>query len=116
MSFFSSVASGLSKGIAFIEKVFTTTENYASILSKLSPTVIAAILATFYDVVKTLAAAETQAADAASGNIQGAIQLSPTTWALIEKVWTDLKADKADIVAAFKALELPAPPVTPPTP
>ena len=114
MSFFSSIASGLFKGIAFIEKVFTETSNYAAILSKLSPTIMAAILATFYDVVKALEAAEAAALAAGAGDIPVAFTLSETTLALLQKVWLDLKADDAAAVAAFKALSLPMPPVSVP--
>jgi hypothetical protein len=116
MSFFSSITSGLSKGIAFIEKVFTQTENYATIVSKLTPTVLAAVLAVFYDVLKFIESSESVATDLTSGQVQAGISIfSSTTIGLLEKVWTDAKAGEANVVAAFKALELPTPPVTLPT-
>ena len=116
MSIFSSIITGLTNAEKFLINVFTKASTYATILSKLTPNMIAAVTAVFYDCIKTAISAESVAADAASGNIQGAITLSATTVTLVEQVIVDFKAGEASVVAAFKALNLPTPPAaTPPT-
>lgn len=112
MNIFSSVITGLTNAEKFLLNLFTKANSYAAIFQKLSPTMIGAIVAVFYDVIKTVSSTESVAATAASGNIPGAVTLSATTLSLVEQVWADAKAGEASVVTAFKALNLPAPVVT----
>ena len=65
---------------------------------------LAAAAAVFYDVVKTVAAAESAASAASTGNVMGAITLSETTIGLVKQVVSDFKTGEATVIADFKTL------------
>jgi hypothetical protein len=117
MSILSKVAgvieTGISTSIKFITTVFSKTAEVDKILVGLAPQTKAALLATFYDVVKTGVSAEGVVQDASVGNFTGAVTLSSTTVTLVKDVWSDLKTDesvaKADLTA-LGAINAPATP------
>lgn len=84
--------------------VVTFATNIKKIYSALSGPTLAAVAAVFYDAVKGVVSIEAVAADAAAGNITGAITLSQTTITLLKQVVSDFKAGETTIVADFKAL------------
>jgi len=104
MSVFSSIGSGIEKAISFVVTVFSKTKQVEDMFVALAPATKAAILATFYDVTKTIAAGTAAAAAASAGNIPVAITLSEATLALIKNVITDAKTDTSVIAADLKAL------------
>ena len=55
MSIFTSIGAGISKAISFIVTVFSKADEVKKLLDSLAPATVAAMLATFYDVTKTLA-------------------------------------------------------------
>lgn len=110
MSIFTSIATGFSKAASFLITIFTKTKQVEDVLVSLAPQTKAAILATFYDVSKTVMAAEGAAGAAASGDIPTAFTLSETTLMLIKSVITDAKNDASIIAADLKALGVLASP------
>lgn len=108
MSIFTTIASGLSKAENFLINIFTKGSAIAAAISKLSPAVLAAMLATFYDVVKAAQAATAAATSAAAGDIPVAFTMSQTTLALIKQVVTDGENDASLIAADLKALGIAA--------
>lgn len=108
MSIFSSIISGLSKAENFLISMFTKGSTIAAMVAKLSPNVLAAILALFYDVMKTLLSAETAVKDATTGDIMGAITVSQTTWALLQQVKSDFIAGEKVIVSDIEQLGIAA--------
>ena len=98
------IVTGASKVVIFLIAVFTKTSAVTQQLSKLSPAVIAALLATFYDVVQAAQSAEAAIATGATGNIPSAYTLSETTLGLVKNVVAEAKADEALIVADLKSL------------
>lgn len=104
MSIFSSIATGLSKATNFLLAVFTKTDQVVKTFESLTPQVKAAMLATFYDVTKTLTSGAAAAGAASTGNIPSAFTLSETTLTLLEQVKSDVVADVADIKADLTAL------------
>jgi len=101
-----SIATDFQKVIGFLATILTKTAAVDKTIVALAPTTKAAILATFYDVVKTVTSASAAAADASAGNITGAITLSSATVGMIQTVIADGKTDLATlsgIVTALKA-------------
>lgn len=113
MSFLSSIENGLTKAENFLVSVLTKTKAVEDTLVSLAPATQAAILATFYDVAKTISSAESVVATAASGNIPGAFVLSAQTLALVKGVVADAETDgsvaKTDLAALGIALKTQAP-------
>ena len=106
MSFLTEIEAAGKKIGEFLTDVVTFGQKAKAVYNALSGPTIAASMAVFYDVVKTIAAIEGAAADAAAGNIPGTITLSETTIGLVKTVVADFKAGEADIVADFKALNI----------
>jgi PPE-repeat protein len=104
MSIFTSIGAGISKSISFLVNVFTKTKEVEDMFVALAPATKAAILATFYDVSKTVAAASAAAGAAEVGNVPLAITLSETTLSLIKAVVADAKKDASVIANDLKAL------------
>ena len=104
MSIFTSIGEGIGKATSFIVNVFSKTKEVVDLFTSLSPAIKAAILATFYDVMKTITAASAAAGAAESGNIQSTFTLSETTLGLIKDVVADIKKDGSVIAADLKAL------------
>ena len=88
----------------FLKSIVSGAAKLKTIYGALSGPVIAASMAVFYDVTKTVAAAESAAAAAAGGNVKLTITLSETTVGLVKQVVTDFKAGEKTIVADFEAL------------
>jgi hypothetical protein len=108
MSIFTSIISGISKAENFLLNVFTKTNAVIATVTKLQPSVLAAMMATFYDVMKTAQAGAGAATAASSGNVLGAITLSNTTLALLQQVLADGATDTSLIAADLKALGIAA--------
>lgn len=106
MSFLTDIEAAGKKIGDFLTDVVTFGQKAKAVYAALSGPTIAASMAVFYDVVKTIGAAEAVAGDAAAGNIPGAITLSETTLGLVKNVVADFKSGEADIVADFKALNI----------
>ena len=104
MSIFTSIGEGISKATSFLVNVFTKTKEVVDLFTSLAPATKAAILATFYDVMKTVTAATAAAGAAESGNIPSAFTLSETTLGLIKAIVADAKADASVIATDLKAL------------
>ena len=79
-----------SKVEGFLKSVVSGGAKLRAIYSSLSGPVIAASMAVFYDVVKTVAAAEGAATAAAAGNVPLTIKLSETTLGLVEPRFVEL--------------------------
>ena len=94
----------LGKAVQFLITVFTKTSTVTAKLSKLTPGVLAAMLAVFYDVVKTAQTADAAVAAAQAGNIPSTFTLSETTLGLVKNVITDAKAAEQLVVADLKEL------------
>ncbi len=90
--------------VGFLKAIVNGAATLQTIWSKLSGPTLAAAAAVFYDTVKSLAAGESAAAAASTGNITGAITLSETTVSLVMKVIADCKSGAATIKADFEAL------------
>ena len=90
----------------FLQNIVSGAKKIQAIYGALSGPVIAASMAVFYDTVKTIAAAESAAAAAGTGNISGAITLSETTVTLVQSVVKDAIAGEKTVVADFKALNI----------
>lgn len=106
MSIFSNIAAGLTKADNFLLNVFTKTEQVKTTFAQLAPATQAAILATFYDTVKTVTAATGAATAASEGNVPLAITLGAQTLALVKVVIADGKTDGSVFAADLKALGL----------
>jgi hypothetical protein len=90
--------------VGFLTAIVKGAATLQTIWSKLSGPVLAASAAVFYDVVKCLAAAESAAASAESGNVMTTITLSETTIDLVKTVINDFKSGVVTITADFNAL------------
>jgi hypothetical protein len=103
MSIIGNIESFASKGLAFVLQIVNKTSEIDAKFVALAPTTKAAILATFYDAIKTATAVGEQTADVAAGNFTGAVLLTQTTTTLVQTVVADVKNDgsviKADLVA-----------------
>jgi hypothetical protein len=106
MSFLSDIETAGKKIGDFLTGVVDGARNLQKIYGALSGPVIAASMAVFYDVVKTVSAAQSTAGAAESGNVPLAISLSQTTIGLVESVVADFKAGEKTIVADFEALNI----------
>lgn len=110
MSFISSVTSGLSKAESFLINIFTKTSQIVSVLQKVGPGTLAAILAVFYDVTRFLASeaanVATAAGDAKALNFSGALSdvFTPATQTLLTNLIADFKAAEATVVSDFSEL------------
>ena len=104
MSIFTSIGEGISKATSFLVNVFTKTKEVVDLFTSLAPATKAAILATFYDVMKTVTSGTAAGVAAASGNIPAAVTLSETTLGLIGAVVADAKNDASVIATDLKAL------------
>jgi hypothetical protein len=104
MSIFTSIGAGISKAISFIVTVFSKADEVKKLLDSLAPATVAAMLATFYDVTKTLASAAAVVGDVETGSISAAFTLSETTLGLVKSVVADAKTDGSVIAADLKAL------------
>ncbi|HVJ09707.1 MAG TPA: hypothetical protein VM554_15120 [Acidisarcina sp.] len=103
-TFFGDLVAAGKKVEDFLISVVKGAKTLSAIWGALSGPVLAAASAVFYDVVKTVNAAESAAASAQSGNVVSAITLSETTISLVKQVVSDFKAGEATIVSDFKAL------------
>ena len=92
MSFLSSIIPGLSKAASFVINAIYKTKQVEQTLISLAPTTKAAMLAVFYDAVKTEQAAQAAIASAESGSVLGAVSLSATTYALIKQLVEDVRS------------------------
>jgi hypothetical protein len=105
-TFFSDLVSSGKKVEDFLTSVAKGAKTLGAIWGTLSGPVLAAAAAVFYDVVKTVAAVESAASAASTGNVTGAITLSETTIGLVKQVVSDFKAGEATVTADFKALAI----------
>jgi hypothetical protein len=105
-SLFGEVFAGLTKAQAFLVNLFKKEEQVAAEFAKLQPATKAAILATFYDAVKTFNSGVAVAAAGASGNIPLAVTLSANTAGLIQGLVTDVATDGSLIKADFETLAI----------
>jgi hypothetical protein len=106
MSFLSTLESAGTKIGTFLNDIVNGAKTIQKIYGALSGPVIAASMAVFYDVVKTVAAAEKAAAAASTGNVTSAITLSETTVSLVQTVVKDFIAGEKTVVADFEALNI----------
>ena len=106
MSILTDIEVGGEKIATFLSNIVNGAKKIQSIYGALSGPVIAASMAVFYDVVKTIAAAEQAATAASVGNIPGAITLSETTIGLVQTVVKDALAGEKTVVADFEALNI----------
>ncbi len=88
----------------FLKSVVSGAATLQKIWSALSGPTLAAAAAVFYDVVKTVAAAQIAATDASTGNFTGAVTLSETTIGLVQQVVSDAKSGEKTIVSDFESL------------
>jgi hypothetical protein len=120
MSVFTKVFSGLGKFENFIVNIFTKEQQVQQTLVALATPTKAALMATFYDVVKAVQAGEGAVAAGMSGNIPAAITLSVQTIALVKGVIEDAKTDASvahtDLTALGISVETNPTPVTPTPP
>lgn len=106
LSFLSDIEAAGKKIGDVLTEIVTFGHNIKTVYSALSGPTLAASAAVFYDVVKTVSAAESAASAAATGNVSLSISLSETTIGLVKNVVTDFKSGEATIVADFKALNI----------
>jgi hypothetical protein len=106
MSFLSTLESAGTKIGTFLTNIVNGAKALQKIYGALSGPVIAASMAVFYDVVKTIAAAEKAASAASSGDIALTITLSETTIGLVQTVVKDFIAGEKTVVADFEALNI----------
>lgn len=104
MSILSDIGSGLSKATSFLLKVFTKTNSVIGTIGRLSPATLAAMLAVFYDVMKTVTAVGAIGADVSSGALPAAFALSETTLTLVKQIGIDAKAAESIVVADLQSL------------
>lgn len=103
-TFFGDLVAAGKKVEDFLTTVVKGAKTLGAIWGSLSGPVLAAASAVFYDVIKTLAAAESAAAAAQSGDVVGTIKLSETTIGLVKQVLADFKGGESLIIADFKTL------------
>jgi len=106
MSVFSDIEAAGKKIGEVLTEIVTFGNKVRAAYATLSGPTLAATSAVFYDVVKSIAAAEAAAASAEAGDIPTAVTLSATTIGLVKQVISDAKTGEAAIVADFKALNL----------
>jgi len=106
MNFLSTLESAGTKIGTFLNNIVNGAKTLQKIYGALSGPVIAASMAVFYDVVKTIAAAEKAAASATTGDIPLTITLSETTIGLVKTVVKDAIAGEKTVVADFEALNI----------
>jgi hypothetical protein len=106
MSFLSTLETAGTKIGTFLNDIVNGAKSIQKIYGALSGPVIAASMAVFYDVVKTVAAAQAAAASASTGNIPVAITLSETTIGLVKTVVADFLSGEKTVVADFEALNI----------
>jgi len=106
MSFLSTLESAGTNIGTFLTNIVNGAKTIQKIYGALSGPVIAASMAVFYDVVKTIAAAEKAAASATTGDIPLTITLSETTIGLVKTVVKDAIAGEKTVVADFEALNI----------
>jgi hypothetical protein len=104
MSIWTEIESAGQKIEDFLSNVASGAKKLQAAYAALSGPTLAAAAAVFYDVVKTVAAGESAASEASTGNVSGAITLSQTTLALVKQTVTDAKAGEKTVVADFQAL------------
>jgi Ca2+/Na+ antiporter len=104
MSIWSEITSVGIKIEDFLTSIVKGAQKLRAVYKILSGPTLAATSAVFYDVVKTVAAAESAASAVSTGNVTGAITLSETTLSLVKQLVVDFKAEEAQIVADFDAL------------
>lgn len=110
MSFLSSITSGLSKAENFLINIFTKTAQVVSVVQKVGPSTLAAILAVFYDVSKLLiseaANVATATGDAKALNFSGALKdiFTPQTQTLLTNLVADFEAAETQVVTDFHEL------------
>lgn len=110
MSLLSSIESGLDKAVSFIVKVFTKTAEVVTVIQKVGPSTLAAILAVFYDVSKFLitesANVAAATADVKTLNFTAALSdvFTPATQTILMQLITDFKAAETQVVADFSDL------------
>lgn len=106
MSIFANIESGLTNAEKFLLKIVTGGKALATVWSTMGPGIVGAAQAVFYDVTKSVAAGLGAAGAAEAGNVPLTITLSETTITLVKQLVVDFKAGEADVVAAFKALNI----------
>jgi hypothetical protein len=106
MSFLSTLESAGTKIGNFLNDIVNGAKSIQKIYGALSGPVIAASMAVFYDVVKTIAAAEKAAAATTTGDIPLTITLSETTIDLVKTVVKDAISGEKTVVADFEALNI----------
>lgn len=106
MSFLTDIEAAGTKIATFLQNIVNGGKKLQQIYGALSGPVIAASMAVFYDVVKTIAAAESAAQAAEAGNVPTAITLSETTVGLVKQVVQDAIAGEKTVVADFEALNI----------
>ena len=109
MSLWTDITGAGEKIESFLTELQSGAKKLQAIYSSLSGVTLPAIAAVFYDVVKTVASAESAAASAETGNVAGAITLSETTLTLVKQTITDAKAGEKAVVADFEALGIKLP-------
>lgn len=88
----------------FLANVVTGVKKLRTLYQELSGPVLAASVAVFTDVVKSVATGEAAATAAVAGNVSLAITLSSSTITMVKQVVTDFKAGEKTIVADFETL------------
>ena len=106
MSFLSTLESAGIKIGNFLNNIVNGAKTLQKIYGSLSGPVIAASMAVFYDVVKTVHAAQSAAAAASTGNVPLTVTLSETTIGLVQTVVKDAIAGEKTVVADFEALNI----------
>lgn len=106
MSFLSTLETAGTKIGTFLNDIVNGVKSIQKIYGALSGPVIAASMAVFYDVVKTVAAAVKAAGAAETGNVPLTITLSETTIGLVQTVVKDFIAGEKTVVADFEALNI----------
>ena len=109
MSLWTDITNAGKKIADFLTDIVSGVAKLQKLYSTLSGPTLAAVAAVFYDVVKTVAASESAASAAATGNVMGAITFSETTVSLVKQVVADAKAGEKVIVADFEALGIKLP-------
>lgn len=106
MSIFTEIESVGEKIGSFLQHVASGAKQLQSVYANLSGPTIAAVAAVFYDIAKSIAAGESAAAAASTGNIPAAFALSETTLGLVKQVIADAKNGEKTIVADLAALNI----------
>jgi hypothetical protein len=106
MSVLSDIESTGTKIGNFLDNIVNGAKKLQTIYGALSGPVIAASMAVFYDTVKAVAAAQSAAVAAGTGNIPLAVTLSETTIGLVQTVVKDALAGEKTVVADFEALNI----------